>query len=128
MNTRRIALTLAAVLMVTAVAMASPIFGAWRGELNGRVLTVKVDYVNKQPVVTMTSDAQPIATSNAVFPKGGPPMQLNFQASGVAKLKVASSSGDSLSFELRTEDGQTATLRLMDGGKVVQTVHLTKQK
>lgn len=128
MNTRRIVTLTAAVLVMTAAAMASPIFGTWRGEMNGRAITVTVNYVDRHPVVTMTSDSQQIATSNAAFPKGGPPLELNFQAANQGKLKLASTAGDNLSFDLQTQDGQTATLRVMDGGKVVQTVQLTKQK
>lgn len=128
MNTRKIVSVLAVVLVMTAVAMASPIFGTWRGDLNGRAVTVTVTNVGRQPVVNFTSDAQQIATSNAAFPKGGPPLQLSFQAANQGKMKLVSTASDNLSFELQTQDGQTATLRVMDGGKVVQTVQLTKQK
>ena len=128
MNTRRIVLVVAAVLAMAAAAMASPIFGTWRGELNGHAITVSVDHNNGQAVVSMTSDAQPVATTNAAFPKGAPPVQLSWQAANQGKVKLVSTTSDSVSFELRSEDGKTATLRIMDGGKVVQTVQLVKQK
>ena len=128
MKTRNIAIGLAAVLIMTAVAMASPVFGTWRGELNGHAITVSVDHDNGRAVVTMTSDSQQIATSNAVFPKGGPPLQLSWQAANEGKMKLVSTANDNVSFELRSEDGRTATLRVFDGGKQVQTVQLVKQK
>ncbi len=128
MNTRRIGMAVAAVLAMAVVAMASPVFGTWHGELNGHAITVSVDHNNGRAVVSMTSDAQQVATSNAAFPKGAPPLQLSWQAANQGKMKLVSTPSDSVSFELRSEDGKTATLRILDGGKVMQTVQLTKQK
>jgi hypothetical protein len=41
-------------------------------------------------------------------------------------MKLVSSASNDLSYELQTSDGQEATLRVIDQGKTIATVKMTK--
>ena len=127
MRTRTIAITLAMLLTLAVAAYASPIFGTWKGELNGRPITVTVTYSSGHADVAMTSDGQALNISDAHFPKGGPPMMLRFQgANPGGKAKLVSKASSDLSFQLETSDGRTSVLRILDQGKTIATVSMTK--
>ena len=127
MKTCKFAIALAVVIVLAVSAFASPIFGTWKGDLNGKSITVTVTYANRHTDVAMSSDGRSMPVSNASFPKGGPPMMLRFQgANQDGKAKLVSTGGDNLSFELETTDGRESVLRVMDQGKTVTTVRMTK--
>ncbi len=127
MKTHKIAFTVLAVLVFAVAAYASPIFGTWKGELNGRPITVNVTSAEGHTTAIMTFDGRDVAVSNANFPKGGPPMALHFQATNQnGNMKLVSTGSSDLSFELATADGREATLRVIDQGKTVTTVKMTK--
>lgn len=127
MKNTRFLFFLAIILTVSVAALASPIFGTWKGELNGRPITISVTYVDRHTDVKMTSTGGDLATSNASFPKGGPPMLLRFQSANQdGKMKLVSTAGPELNYELETANGQEATLRVIDQGKTVATVRMTK--
>ena len=128
MKNTRFLFALALVLVVSIAALASPIFGTWKGELNGKPITVTVNNIDRHPEVKMTSGAGDLATSNPSFPKGGPPMMIRFQSANQdGKMKLVSTAGSELSYELETANGQDATLRVIDQGKTVATVRMTKE-
>jgi hypothetical protein len=125
MRTRTIAIT--ALLAFAVAAYASPIFGTWKGELNGRPITVTVTYTHGHTGVAMASDGQALNVSDAHFPKGGPPMSLRFAgANQQGKVKLVSTTSNELSFELETTDGRESVLRIIDQGKTIATVKMTK--
>ncbi len=127
MKTFRLAITIVAVLALATAAYASPIFGTWKGELNGHPITVSVTYSDHQTGATMTSDGRNVAVSNAGFPKGVPPLTLQFQAANQeGKARLVSTASSDLSFELSTTDGRDGVLRVIDQGKTVATVKMTK--
>ena len=127
MKNHKLAITVALVLVFAVAAYASPIFGTWKGELNGRPITVTVTYNNAHTDVAMAAGSNTIAVSNANFPKGGPPLLLHFQtANQSGQMKLVSSASNDLSYELQTSDGQEATLRVIDQGKTIATVKMTK--
>lgn len=127
MRTHKFATTIIAVLACAVAAYASPIFGTWKGELNGHPITVSVTYSEHQASATMTSDGRNVAVSNAGFPKGVPPLTLQFQAANQeGKTRLVSTASSDLSFELSTTDGRDGLLRVMDQGKIVATVKMTK--
>src|SRR5512140_821252 len=118
MKTHKLAITVAAVLVLTVAAYASPIFGTWRGEWNGRPITVTVTYTSGHADVAMTSDGRELTVSDASFPKGGPPLLLHFQAANQqGQVKLVSTAASDLGFELQTSDGRESVLRVMDQGK-----------
>src|SRR4051794_27624771 len=120
MKNKRFLFALAIVLTASIAALASPIFGTWKGDLNGRHITVTVNYVERHPEVKMTSAAGDLAANNATFPKGGPPMMIRFQSANQdGKMKLVSTAGSELSYELETVNGQEATLRVLDQGKTI---------
>ena len=126
MNNRRIAIT-AAVLSLAVAAYASPIFGTWKGELNGHSITITVTSQDGHGQATMSADGQNVAVSNAAFPKGQPPLTLHFQAANhEGKMKLVSTAATDLSFELTTSDGHESTLRVFDQGREVATARMTK--
>ncbi|HEX9119445.1 MAG TPA: hypothetical protein VF840_02800 [Terriglobales bacterium] len=107
-------------------AYASPIFGTWKGELNGRPITITVTYTNRHTDVRMMDASRELTVSNAKF-ANAPPTLLQFQAANQeGKAKLVSSGGSNLSFELETADGQVAALRVIDQGKTIETVKMTK--
>ena len=127
MKTHKIANTLAVVALLATFAYASPIFGTWKGELNGKPITVTVSYTNRHTDVNMTSEGQAVNVSGAAFPKGGPPMLLSFRAANQeGKMKLVSTAGSDLVFELETADGRESALRVFDQGKLIATVKMTK--
>ena len=127
MKTLRLAITIVAVLALATAAYASPIFGTWKGELNGRPITVTVTHTNGHADVAMTSNGQALQVTDARFPKGGPPMMLQFQgANQQGKVRLVSTASNDLSFELETSDGRQSVLRVIDGGKTIATATLTK--
>ena len=127
MRTHKFAIALAAVLAIAISAQASPIFGTWKGNLNGKPITVTVTYNNQHTDVAMSSEGRTLPVSNASFPKGGPPMMLRFQGSNQdGKAKLVSTGGNDLSYELETADGVASVLRVIDHGKTVATVNMTK--
>jgi hypothetical protein len=127
MKTHKFAIALVAVLAVAISAYASPIFGTWRGDLNGKPITVTVTYSNGHPDVAMSSENRILPVSDAHFPKSGPPMMLRFQGSNQdGKAKLVSTGGNDLSFELETADGRESVLRVIDQGKTIATVKMTK--
>ena len=128
MKNKRFLFTVAILLTVSVAALASPIFGTWKGELNGRPITVTVNNVDRHPEVKMTSAAGDLATNNATFPKGGPPLMIRFQSANQdGKMKLVSTAGSELNYELETANGQEATLRVIDQGKTIATVRMTKE-
>lgn len=127
MKTRRIAITVAALMALAVAAYASPIFGTWKGELNGRPITVTVTYTNGHADVAMASEGQALSVSDAHFPKGAPPMSLRFTgANQQGKVKLVSTASNDLSFELETSDGRESELRVIDQGRTIATVKMTK--
>jgi len=127
MKTHKIAITAAAILAMAVAAYASPIFGTWKGDLNGRPITVTVTYNNRHTDVAFVSDGHNLNVTNAAFPKGGPPMMLSFQAANQdGKAKLVSTASSDLSFELETADGRESVLRVIDQGKTIATVKMTK--
>lgn len=126
MKTHKIVFTLVAVLAWAVAAYASPIFGTWKGELNGRPITVTVTYNNGHAGVAMTSDGRELAVADPRFPKGGPPLMLQFQAANQGTQKLVSTASNELSFELETSDGRESVLRVIDQGKTIATVKMTK--
>ena len=125
--TQRIAIAVVAFLALAVAAYASPIFGTWKGDLNGRPITVTVTYTDRQTNVAMSSDGQTLSVSDAHFPKGGSPMSLRFAAANQqGKIKLVSTASNQLSFELETSDGRESVLRVIDQGKTVATVKMTK--
>lgn len=127
MKLYRIAIGIVVVLVLASSALASPIFGTWKGELNGKSITVTVTYNNRQTDVAMTSDGQAITVSNPGFPKGGPPMMLHFAgANQQGKMRLVSTASNDLNFELETSDGRESLLRVIDQGKTIASVKMTK--
>ena len=127
MKISRIAITLLAVMALAISAFASPIFGTWKGDLNGKQIAVTVTYSSGHTDVSMTSGGRELNVSDAKFPKGGPPMLLRFQAANQdGKAKLVSTGGSDLSFELETANGQEATLRVIDQGKTITTAKMVK--
>ena len=127
MKTHKIAITAVAVLVLAVAAYASPIFGTWKGELNGRPITVTVTYASGHADVAFTSDGRNVNVSHAGFPKGGPPMMLRFQAANQdGKMKLVSTASNDLNFELETTNGRESVLRVIDQGKIVATAPMTK--
>ena len=54
-------------------------------------------------------------------------MMLRFQGSNQdGKAKLVSTGGNDLSYELETADGVASVLRVIDHGKTVATVNMTK--
>ena len=126
MKAQKIAVTVVAVMAMAVAAYASPIFGTWKGELNGRPISVTVTNNNRHADVVMTADARDLVVSNAKF-ANAPPTLLRFQAANQdGKAKLVPTAGNDLSFELETNDGRDGTLRVMDQGKTIATVKLTK--
>jgi hypothetical protein len=126
MKTRKFAATFAVVLAMAIAAHASPIFGTWKGELNGHQITVTATYKDKHTDLIMTSDGSEVAISSSKF-MDAPPTTLRFQAANQAgKTKLVSTAASDLTLELHTTDGREATLRVMEQGKTLATVKLTK--
>jgi hypothetical protein len=127
MKTHKIAITTVAFLFMAIAAYASPIFGTWKGELNGRPITVTVTYTNGHADVSFLSDGHNLNATNAAFPKGGPPMMLRFQAANEdGKIRLVSTASTQVNFELETADGHESVLRVIDQGKTIATVKMTK--
>jgi len=126
MKAYKIAVTMVVVMAMAVAAYASPIFGTWKGELNGRPITITVTNTNRHTDVRMMDASRELTVSNAKF-LNAPPMLLQFQAANQdGKAKLVSTGGSDLSFELETANGQDATLRVIDQGKTIATVKLTK--
>src|SRR5690348_16156629 len=127
MKTHKIAIAAVSVLAMAITAHASPIFGTWKGELSGRPITVTVTYTNGHAEVALVSEGHNLNATHAAFPKGGPPTLLRFQAAHQeGKTKLVSTASSDLSFELETSDGQQSLLRVIDQGKTIATVKMTK--
>ena len=126
MKAYKIAVTMVVVMAMAVAAYASPIFGTWKGELNGRPITITVTNTNRHTDVRMMDASRELTVSNAKV-LNAPPMLLQFQAANQdGKAKLVSTGGSDLSFELETANGQDATLRVIDQGKTIATVKLTK--
>ena len=107
MKAHKIAMTAAVILALAVAAYASPIFGTWRGELNGRAITISVTNSNHQASVAMTSAGQEVTVANPSFPKGGPPLDLTFRA------------GDAV-YELHTQDGKEGRLKVTEQARTTE--------
>jgi len=114
-------------------AFASPIFGTWKAELNGQAVTVVIANVDRHADGKMAIGAGEstrfVPISNIHF-VDAPPMTVQFEVpnqAGAAKL-LSSSAAKTVKFELHTDDGQSATLRVVDESGQGQTVKAVKQK
>ena len=107
MKAHKIAMTAAVILVLAVAAHASPIFGTWKGELNGHAITISVTNDNRQMSVAMTSAGQEVTVANPSFPKSGPPLDVTFRAGNAV-------------YELSTQDGKEGRLKVTEQGKTTE--------
>ena len=122
----------AALVVLTVSAFASPIFGTWKTELNGQPVSVVIMNVEKRAQGKMAigtgDNVRYLPITNIHF-MDAPPMTVQFEVedhNGAAKL--VSTSGKNVKFELHTNDGNEATVRVIEDGKETQTVKAVKAK
>lgn len=126
---------LLAVLAMATSASASPLFATWKAELNGKPVTVVVDYVDHQVVGKMIvgtgASAQEVAMVN---PKilDAPPAKMRFQLANVETvgkvLPVAARRGVMFELNLANNNNDEAALRVVDENGDATSVKATKQR
>lgn len=129
MKTHRIVLAGMAVLLFAIAAQASPIFGTWKGEVNGRPITLSFTYVEHHVAGKLVDSGGQEHLLTVKLPGGGPPTKALFlMPSREAGVKLTGAKANDINFEFECPGGDEGTLRVKDGAQVLQTVKMTKSK
>jgi len=120
------------VLLVATAAYASPVFGRWTGELNGRAVTIVIDNVQhraegKFMVAAGSGAAQEVQITNPRFSNSGRTVTFDVPNQG-GLAKLVSAEGRVLTFELQVTGTDEAELRVVDKGANAPVINLVRRK
>ena len=128
---RNLALVAVLLLLVSA-AYASPVFGKWTGDLNGKAVTITIENVNRHAegkfaVAAGSGGAQELQISNPRFSNSGRTVTFDVPNQGGA-AKLVSSPAKELTFELQVTGSDEAELRAVGKGANGPVIKLVRQK
>src|SRR5512141_1775890 len=113
-NMRTARLFVVMVVLLVATAYASPIIGTWKGELNGKPITITLNAGNHQLDARFASaGSAPVAITNAKFSNEGRVVRFKVPNQN-GGMKLISSGPDQLTFELELTETDHAVLHSLD--------------